>query len=284
MADFKGPANRDLYIKKWKLFRAIILDNSLHINLNQTYNPPDRALLDQLTKELLQFLDTDIFAKDLGVYSVWEFSKGSLYTFLSEFYYLSRFYPQAQESVNLALKEFPKERTNESLIQIQADIFLRLKKQKNAIEFLKSYLLVNHDYDFVRINMAKILNDEKQVKEAIANINWLLERRGPGMPLTLNANNFFMIATIYLKNEMKQEALDVLLQGINSHPNSINLVSLAVRLISGDENLKKMQEKKLAELIEKYKNLKDIELKKLENLPLLIVDRPQSGRAGIIGM
>jgi tetratricopeptide (TPR) repeat protein len=184
----------------------------------------------------------------------------------------------------LALKEFPKERTNESLIQIQADIFLRLKKQKNAIEFLKSYLLVNHDYDFVRINMAKILNDEKQVKEAIANINWLLERRGPGMPLTLNANNFFMIATIYLKNEMKQEALDVLLQGINSHPNSINLVSLAVRLISGDENLKKMQEKKLAELIEKYKNLKDIELKKLENLPLLIVDRPQSGRAGIIGM
>ncbi|MFI5391103.1 MAG: glycosyltransferase [Bacteriovoracales bacterium] len=270
IADFKGPANRDLYIKKWKLFRAIILDNSLHINLNQTYNPPDRALLDQLTKELLQFLNTDIFAKDLGVYSVWEFSKGSLYTFLSEFYYLSRFYPQAQESVNLALKEFPKERTNESLIQIQADIFLRLKKHKNAIEFLKRYLQFNQDYDFVRVNLAKILNDEKQAKEAIANIQWLLERRKPGSPLTLNANNYFMMATIYLKNEMKQEALGVLLQGINSHPNSINLVSLAIRLISGDENLKKTQEKKLAELIEKYKSLKDMELKHLEELPLLV--------------
>lgn len=282
IAEFKGPATRELYTKKWKLFRAIILDNSLFINLNQTYVSPDRALLDQLTKELLQFLDTDIFAKDLGVYSIWEFSKGSLYSFLAEFYYLSRFYPKAQENINLALKEFPRERTNESLIQLQADVFLRLKKPKNAIDFLSSYLKYNQDYDFVRINLAKILNDENRVKEALEQCQWLLINRKNNAALSLNANNYFMIATIYLKNNMKAEALDTLFQGININPNSIKLVSLAIRLISGDENLKKINEKKLAELIEKYKSLKEIELKKLEELPLLIEDNPPPGKEGIL--
>jgi processive 1,2-diacylglycerol beta-glucosyltransferase len=282
IAEFKGPPTRDIYIKKWKLFRAIILDNALHINLNQTYISPDRALLDQLTSELLQFLNTDIFAKDLGVYSIWEFKKGSLYTFLAEFYYLSRFYPKAQENIDLALKEFPPGNTNESLIQLQADIFLRLKKQKNAINFLRSYLQYNKDYDFVRTNLAKILNDEKQVKESLEHCQWLLNNRGPGKQLVLNANTFFMIATIYLKNNQKEEALAVLFGGINSHPNSINLVSLAIRLISGDENLKKINEKKLADLIEKYKSLKEIELKKLEELPLLIEDNPPPAKEGIL--
>ncbi len=282
ISEFKGPATRDLYTKKWKLFRAIILDNSLHINLHQTYTPPERALLDQLTKDLLQFLDTDIFAKDLGVYSIWEFKKGSLYTFLSEFYYLSRFYPKAQENLNLAFKEFPPNNTNESLIQIQADVYLRLKKTQMAIDHLKKYLSANEDYDFVRINLAKILNEENQVKEALYHCEWLLSRRKVGMSLQLQANTYFMIASIYLKNELKQEALNTLFQGMEMWPLSIKLNSLAIRLINGDENLKKTYSQKLEELITKYKNLKDVELKRLEDLPLLINDIPLSGKEGFL--
>lgn len=283
IAEFKGAPTRDLYTKKWKLFRAIILDNALHINLNQTYISPDRALLDQLTKELLQFLDTDIFARDLGLYSIYEFKKGSLYTFLAEFYYLSRYYPQAQQNIDLALKEFPLGNTNESLIQLQADVLLRLKKPQKAIDFLRSYLIYNESYDFVRLNLAKILNDENRVKEALQECQWLLANRGAGKTKFLLPNGFFMIATIYLKNQMKQEALNALFQGMSAHPTSLTLVSLAIRLISGDEYLKKIHEKKLAELIEKYKSLKEIELKKIEDLPLLIEEHGPSGKEGILG-
>jgi hypothetical protein len=90
------------------------------------------------------------------------------------------------------------------------------------------------------------------------------------------------MATIYLKNNLKPDALNILLQGMEAHPKSIVLVSLAIRLISGDEKLKSQNEARLAQLIDKYKSLKEMELKNLENLPLLIEESSPVGKEGLM--
>ncbi len=260
----KDQKTRSTYLAKWELFRAIILDQVFHINLNQTYVNPDRDLLDPLVVDLLRFLETDIFASELAV---WEFTKGSLYSYLSNFYFMARNNNLAQRYITLALKEYPPNNTGETIIQLQGDIYQRRKKNKEAIKFFEKYLKFNPHMDLIRISLAKIYDEENQISKAEREYKKIFNQSSKHLE-----NEYFQFASFYMRNNQKRKALKILLQGVNDRKESISLNSLLIRLISSTPEFKKTHAKDLKKAIGDYKRLQKVELKKLEELPLLFED------------
>ena len=260
----RDQKTRSIYLTKWELFRAIILDQSFHINLNQTYTHPDRELLDSLVVDLLHFLETDIFASELAV---WEFTKGSLYSYLSNFYFMAQNNHLAQKYINLSLKEYPMDNTSETIIQLQGDIFQRRKKNKEAIRFFKKYLAKNPNMDLIRTSLAKIYDEENKVAKAEIEFNKIFAHSSKHLE-----NDYFQFASFYMRNDMKKKALNILLQGVRDRKDSISLNSLLIRLISSTPEFKKTHSRELKTSINDYKRLQKVVLKKLEELPLLFED------------